>query len=335
MRRLIMVILPHFPRALLALLLATVASGLLAPVATNPAEAAFPGGNGPITFQSTRTSGPGVNNPEGDSEIFAMKPDGKVIEQITFNSTPDFGPAWPAEGDGVRIAYTGTHDGNSEIYMRDQGGSFIVTLRLTNNAANDTDAAFSPDGEQIAFLSDRGGNQDIYVMDAKDSDNDGNGDNLTRLTDNAAFDGDPAWSPDGNLIAFTSHRDGGTSQIYVMNAGGADEVNVSNTQADDFQPNWSPDGTKIAFTSTREGFDTIFMMNPDGSGATRLTKRAPLDFSPVWSPDGTKIAFTSDRGGGDSEIFVMKAKRESKKNRPRNLTKNGVMDGAADWRPLS
>jgi Tol biopolymer transport system component len=308
-----------------------VASGLLAPVATNPAEAAFPGGNGTIAFQSHRTSGPGVNNPEGDSEIFAMKPDGKGIEQITTNPSVDFGPAWPGEGDGVRIAYTGTHDGNSEIYMRAQGGSLI---RLTNNAANDTDAAFSPDGEQIAFLSDRGGNTDIYVMDAKDSDNDGNGDNLARFTDNAAFDGDPAWSPDGNQIAFTSTRDGGSFQIYVMNAGGTDEVNVTNTQANDSQPNWSPDGTRIAFTSNRDGFDNIYVMNADGSGQTRLTKKAPHDFSPVWSPDGTKIAFTSTRGGGDLEIYVMKAKPESKRNRPRNLTKNGVLDSAADWRPV-
>ena len=65
----------------------------------------------------------------------------------------------------------------------------------------------------IAFVSDRDGNQEIYVMNA-----DGSG--LTSLTNNAADDYDPAWSPDGRQIAFYSDRDGNW-EIYLMNADGS------------------------------------------------------------------------------------------------------------------
>ena len=76
-------------------------------------------------------------------------------------------------------------------------------------------------------------------------------------------------------------------------------------------------------------------MNSDGSGQTRLTKKAPDDFSPAWSPDGKKIAFETNRGGGDLEIYVMKARREGRRNHPKNLTKNDVVpDREPDWRPV-
>ena len=61
----------------------------------------------------------------------------------------------------------------------------------------------------------------------------------------------------------------------------------------------------------------------------KLTKKAGDDFSPAFSPDGKKIAFMSRRDG-DEEIYVMKAKPESRKNRPKNLTKNDVSDSASD-----
>ena len=319
-------------RTLLVLLLAALAAGLLLVLVGNkPAEAAFPGTNDKIAFVSNRVTD---TNPTGDSEIFAMNPDGTGIEQLTFNTTSDHNPAWSA--DGGSMAWASHQDGNgfSEIYMRSYGGDFFITRRLTTNTTDDGNPAFSPDGSKIAFQSDRDGNNEIYVMDTADTNPaDGNGDNPTNLTNNAAGDASPAWSPDGTKIAFTSARNG-NNEVYVMDADGDNPNRLTNNAASDFSPNWSPDGTKIAFQSDRNGNLDIYVMNADGTEPKRRTKKAASDAFPAWSPDGTKIAFESNRGG-DFEIFVMKAnKPESKRNRPKNLTKNDVNDIVPDWRPI-
>jgi Tol biopolymer transport system component len=301
-----------------------VASGLLAPVATNPAEAAFPGDNGKIAFASGRVSG-------GD-KIFAMKPDGTGIEQLSLTTTNDHEPTWSA--DGGWLAYSS----GGEIYMRnyDDSGAIVLieTRRLTTNTANDSAPSFSPDLSRIAFVSNRDGNDEIYVMDTADNNSNNDADVQTNLTDTAGPDFDPAWSPDGTKIAFVSSRDGDNFEIFVMDADGSDPVNLTNNAASDFVPAWSPDGSKIAFARSLDGNPDLYVMNADGSGLKRLTKGAADDFSPAWSPDGKKIAFDTNRGGGDLEIYVMKARPEGRKNRPRNLTKNdGVSDREPDWRP--
>ncbi len=95
----------------------------------------------------------------------------------------------------------------------------------------------------------------------------------------------------GGLIAFESERDG-NREIYVMNADGTNQTNLTNNPADDISPTWSPDGTRIAFLSERTGRPEVFLMNANGSGVTQLTTdpdaswEAPL----AWLPDGTRVA---------------------------------------------
>ena len=99
--------------------------------------------------------------------------------------------------------------------------------------------------ERIAFWSNRDGNVDVYVINT-----DGSGE--TRLTNNAAIDTQPDWSPDGTKIAFTSNRDG-NSEVYVMNADGSGQTRLTNNLGFAGTPAWSPDGSRIAFTSDRDG----------------------------------------------------------------------------------
>src|SRR6185503_7112081 len=100
--------------------------------------------------------------------------------------------------------------------------------------------------------------------------------------------------PSNGRIAFDSNRTG-NDEIFVMNADGSNQINLSNNPAHDNNPSWSPDGKKIAFVSNRDGNDEIYVMNADGSNQTRLTNNGSADRTPSWSPDGTKIAFNSTR----------------------------------------
>jgi Tol biopolymer transport system component len=104
----------------------------------------------------------------------------------------------------------------------------------------------------------------------------------------------PAWSPDGRRLAFVSKRDG-NSEIYVMNADGSAQENLTRQPASDSNPSWSRDGRKLVFVSRRDGNSEIYVMNPDGSGLRNLTRTPSDDLDPAWSPDGRTIAYVQKK----------------------------------------
>ncbi len=124
-----------------------------------------------------------------------------------------------------------------------------------------------------------------------------------RLTTEPANDGNPAWSPDGQQIAFASDP-GGNQDVYVLQVASGQIRRLTEAPEVDLNPSWSPDGQKIAFVSQRDKDHEIYVMNADGSQQTRLTFDAERDDNPAWSPDGSKIAFNSFRTG-QAQIWLM------------------------------
>ncbi len=145
-------------------------------------------------------------------------------------------------------------------------------------------AAFPGDNGKLAFTSDRDSANFIYDIYSMDSSGPGS---AARLTTHAASDLDPAWSPDGQKIAFMSARDGNL-EIYVMDADGTNQTRLTKDATGDTFPAWSPDGQKIAFTANRDGNSEIYVMDatvePDPADECRGHRRC-AGLVPRWPED--------------------------------------------------
>ena len=153
--------------------------------------------------------------------------------------------------------------------------------------------ALSPDGSKVAFEAIADGNTDIYVANI-----DGTG--LTRLTDDAADDQYPQWSPDGTTIAYDNagtHQDPGdpqyskTAEIYSVDATGTGTpTRLTHNSVADNAPSFSPDGSRIAFFHEGE----IWTMSGSGGDQQRvLGGNGQGGFTPRWSPNGSMISYTN------------------------------------------
>ncbi|MDE0684950.1 MAG: hypothetical protein OXI63_18670 [Candidatus Poribacteria bacterium] len=99
-----------------------------------------------------------------------------------------------------------------------------------------------------------------------------------------------AKAPETAKIVFTSLRNH-DREIYIMDANGQKEINLTEHPADDIQPTWSPTGERILFVSNREGKHDLYLMKPDGSDIKRVFEEKSHRVAPIWSPDGKRIAY--------------------------------------------
>jgi Tol biopolymer transport system component len=193
---------------------------------------------------------------------------------------------------------------------------FLASALLSTETSAQTTSpegkiVFVKQGTEPSDKCDRQPCADLWVMDA-------DGTNQTNLTDTPdTNEGQPAWSPDGTKIAFTGPGDlnedgsGGLDDIYVMDADGTNQTNLTDTPDDlEYQPSWAPSGAQITFVREIPGEiiseqSDIFVMDANGqTPATPLTQTDANEREPDWSPDGTKIAFAGVRNQG-WEIVTM------------------------------
>lgn len=186
------------------------------------------------------------------------------------NSSPSWSP------DGSQLMFMSSMLGNPELFITDASGQ--RPKRLTYSSGANTSPSWNPKtGQQVAFVSDRGGIPQLYTMNA-----DGSDQTKVNLPD-MGYVIDPAWSPNGQLLAFSWRRPNGNYDLYVMEIVSHQLVELTRDSGRNERPSWAPDGRHLVFESTRTGTRQIWSMLADGTEPRQLTTQGQNE-SPNWSP---------------------------------------------------
>ena len=239
--------------------------------------------------------------------------------RIFYYSTEHLGAACPPRPDYSRGYVWSLYD--YDLYVADSGGR--GTRRLTANPGYDAEGTLSPDGRRIVFTSVRDGDLEIYTMNVDGSD-------VRRLTRTLGYDGGPFFSPDGKRIVYRAWhpqtaRDSSDyvtllrqnlvrptlMEIWVMDADGRNQRQVTKLGGANFAPFFHPDGRRIIFASNHTNprslnFD-LYLIKLDGTGLEQITTNADFDAFPMFSRDGRRLVWASNRHGGtagETNIFV-------------------------------
>ena len=243
--------------------------------------------------------------------------------RILFSSTHAADSACPPRPDPSRV-YVWELD-PFDIYTARPDGSDLQ--RLTNWNVYTAEGTVSPDGQSIVFTSTKDGDLEIYSMNV-------DGSNVRRLTNSPGYDGGPFYSPDGTRIVYRAYHPTDSAElatyrdllgrnmvrpnrmeVWVMNADGTGQRQVTQLGGANFAPYFTPDGGRIIFSSNHQNprsrnFD-LYLVNLDGSGLEQVTTNPEFDGFPMFSPDGTKLVWASNRHADkptDTNLFLAESK---------------------------
>jgi serine/threonine protein kinase len=215
------------------------------------------------------------------------------FRQLTNLAGSEYEPA--LSRDGQNLLFVKRNGSKTDIWALRSGGRKPISL--TPDCDSDSDSpAFSPDGNLIAYRSGCGGGG-LFLMGAT-------GENVRRLT---SFGGDPAWSPDGKEIVFTTeigwspYGRATTSQLWAVDVASGKTRELF--AGDAVQASVSPHGKRIAFWALPPGGSQRDIWTIPYKGLARGEKPVPVtqdpavDWNPVWSPDGRFLHFLSNRDG--------------------------------------
>ncbi|MFH1764018.1 MAG: hypothetical protein ABIF09_07495 [Gemmatimonadota bacterium] len=258
-----------------------------------------------------------VSTGEGRTTCSYYYPKG---DRILYASTHHWDPVCPPSPD-ISQGYVWALYPTYDIFAADPDGSNMV--QLTESWGYDAEATFSPVEDFVVFTSMRDGDLEIYTMR-------GDGSEVRRLTNTIGYDGGPFFSPDGKKIVYRAGYPKTAEEIaeyrrllaqglirpsaleiFVMDADGSNQTQVTGNGAANFGPYFHPSGEKILFSSnlgdpTGREFD-IFMVNVDGTGLEQITFTGGFDGFPMFSPDGKYLVFGSNRNeshSGNTNVFI-------------------------------
>lgn len=220
---------------------------------------------------------------------------------------------------------TYTSDGTFQLAQMNATGT---STQLTTDAGDHLSGVYSPDRGQVVYSGNAGNastdDHDLWVISSA-------GGTPTKLTSGTTTDdGDPAWSPDGNWIAFDRGPVDGSAppSIYVMPAGGGTPVKIGSSSAD-VLPSWSPNGRLIALTHVTSAGLSIVVTTKDGRYRRTVSGTSSADFDSYassWSPDGTQLSFIHSDATADRLATISAAG-----GTPNLLTDTTLNVGAQSW----
>lgn len=262
-----------------------------------------------ITFGERRDKDP-VVSPDGNHLAFSSERTGAFniflitfgkegYMQLTQGKKDDRYPSWSP--DGKKIAFSSKRTGNSDIYEMAYDGSSGF-LQLTDKEELEEYPSYDPRAGGLLFAS--APKKVVQVrpkMSVVYADQKGQANNCRPLADGD----EPRFAPDGKKIVFVSRRTK-NNDIWLMNADGGQQMQLTTEPKDDENPAFSPDGRKIVFASNRTGNFDIWVMDSDGGNQRQLTTDPVDETQPCWSTGGY-IYFVKKASDTKSNIYRIKA----------------------------